>query len=107
MANLETGGRFAPSAIRLRALRRASPYPTRRAFADFLGITVSRLSNVENGYPISRDLENRISQGLPWVSLDWLRNGREEVLSGVVLQRLKPLLDEESDTTAPRSRSRA
>lgn len=107
MSKEETGGRFAPTAIRLRAVRRMSPHPTRRAFADFLGITLSRLSNFENGFPISRDMENRLAAHLPWISIDFIRHGKEDVLTGVVLQRLKPLIEEESDTTVPRSRSRA
>jgi len=106
MGTQETGGRFAPTAIRLRALRRASPYPTRQAFAQFLGITLSRLSNIENGFPISREVENRILDKMPWVSGDWLQRGNEAALTGAVLQRLLPLLAEESDTTLPRSRSR-
>jgi hypothetical protein len=106
MSDQETGGRFTPSAIRLRALRRSSPYPERAAFAAFLGISGSRLSNVENGHPISRDLENIIVGKMPWVSGDWLQRGNEAALTGATLQRLLPLLAEESDTTAPRSRSR-
>lgn len=56
MAKRDPKGRFAETAIRLRAIRRASPYPTPKGFADFLGITVPRLSNFENGYPISMDV---------------------------------------------------
>jgi hypothetical protein len=107
MGTQETGGRFVPTAIRLRALRRSSAYPDRQAFAQFLGISLSRLSNVENGFPISRDLENRIVQKMPWVSGDWLQRGNEALLTGAALQRLLPLVAEESDTTLPRSRSRA
>lgn len=107
MIGTETSGRFAPTAIRMRAIRRASAYPTRRDFAHFLGITASRLSNIENGFPVSRDVENRLIARMPWVSLDWLRNGKEDLLSGAMLQRLAPLVAEESDTTAPRSRSKA
>ncbi len=106
MGKREPDARFAPTAIRLRALRRASAYPDRAAFATFLGITLSRLSNVENGYPISRLLENRIVQKMPWVSGDWLQRGNEALLTGAVLQRLLPLVTEESDTTLPRSRSK-
>jgi hypothetical protein len=106
MGTQETGGRFAPTAIRLRALRRASAYPERQAFAQFLGITLSRLSNFENGFPISREVENRILSKMPWVSGDWLQRGNEAALTGAVLQRLLPLIAEESDTTLPRSRSR-
>lgn len=106
MSSTETGGRFAPTAIRMRAVRRASAYPTRKAFADFLGITIPRLSNIENGFPISRDVQNRVTTKLPWVSMDWLLYGREGGLTVATLQRLAPLVAEESDTTLPRSRSR-
>jgi hypothetical protein len=106
MANKETGGRFAPTAIRMRAIRRASAYPDRKDFANQLGITLSRLSNFENGFTISIEVENRLVKNMPWVSLDWLRNGNEAGLTGAILQRLVPLVAEESDTTAPRSRSR-
>lgn len=107
MGSTETGGRFAPTAIRIRVVRRASAYPARKDFAKFLGITTPRLSNIENGYPISRDVENRLIEKMPWISLDWLRHGREDGLTGATLQRLAPLVAEESDITTPRSRSTA
>lgn len=107
MASQETGGRFAPTAIRLRVARRSSPYPERKDFADFLGITVSRLSNIENGFPLSRDVQDRVIAKLPWISRSWLVDGNEGSLTGSTLQRLAPLVAEESDTTTPRSRSRS
>lgn len=107
MGTTETGGRFAPTAIRMRAIRRASAYPERKDFAQFLGITIPRLSNIENGFPISRDVQDRVIAKLPWVSRDWLVDGNEGGLTVATLQRLAPLVAEESDTTIPRSRSRA
>jgi hypothetical protein len=107
MTGTETGGRFALTAIRMRAVRRASTYPARRDFADFLGITVPRLSNIENGHPLSRDVQDRVITKLPWVSRSWLVDGDEASLTGTALQRLAPLVAEESDITTPRSRSRA
>jgi hypothetical protein len=106
MAGTETGGRFAPTAIRLRAIRRASVYPTPELFCEFLGISRSRLSNVENGLPIGRGLQDIIVRKLPWVSRSFLMDGNEDALTGFTLQKLSPLLTEESDTTLPRSRSR-
>lgn len=106
MGRPETGGRFAPTAIRLRAVRRASVYPERKDFADFLGITATRLSNIENGTPLSRDVQDRVIAKMPWVSRSWLVDGDEGSLSGTALQRLAPLVAEESDTTTPRSRSK-
>ncbi len=107
MNSRENGGRFAPTAIRLRAIRRASHVPERKDFADFLGITVSRLSNFENGFPISNDVQNKIVEKLPWATRSYLMDGNEGSLTGIWLQRLLPLVAEESDTTLPRSRSRA
>lgn len=106
MAGKESGGRFAPTAIRMRAIRRASAYAERLAFAEFLGITRSSLANFENGFPISTGLQNRIAKKLPWVSMDWLLNGREDGLSGAKLQDLRAFVAEESVTTTPRSRSK-
>lgn len=107
MTSSETGGRFAPTAIRMRAIRRASAYPTPDLFCKFLGIGRSRLSNVENGHPIGRGLQDIIVAKMPWISRSYLMDGNEDALSGFTLQKLAPLLAEESDTTAPRSRSKA
>lgn len=106
MTGTGKGGRFAPTAIRLRAVRRASVHPERKAFAEFLGITVPRLSNIENGHPLSRDVQDRVIAKMPWIARSWLVDGDEGALTGTWLQRLLPLVAEESDTTAPRSRSR-
>lgn len=106
MGNKETGGRFAPTAIRMRAIRRASVNPTPELFCEFLGISRSRLSNVENGTPIGRGLQDIIVAKMPWVSRSYLMDGSEDALTGFTLQRLAPLIEQESDTTAPRSRSR-
>jgi hypothetical protein len=106
MGSKETGGRFTPTAIRMRAVRRASVYPDRQNFADFLGITASRLSNIENGFPLSRDVQNRVIDKMSWISRSWLVDGDEASLTGSALHRLAPLVAEESDTTTPRSRSR-
>jgi hypothetical protein len=105
MGNRETGGRFAPTAIRMRAIRRASLYPTPTGFCRFLGISLSRLSNVENGTPIGRGLQDIIVTKLPWISRSYLMDGSEDALTGFTLQKLAPLIAEESDTTRPRSRS--
>jgi hypothetical protein len=106
MGSQETGGRFTATAIRMRAARRASAFPDRKRFAEFLGITASRLSNIENGYPLSRDIQDRVINMLPWISRSWLVDGDEASLTGTALQRLAPLVAEESDTTTPRSRSK-
>ncbi len=99
----ETGGRFADKAIRMRALRRASIKPIRADFAAWIGITENTLSNIENGFPISNRVAQQIMQRMPWASMDWLNHGKEDGLSQATLQRLAPLVEEESDTTLPRS----
>lgn len=106
MTGTETGGRFAPTAIRLRAVRRASVYPAPADFCRFLGITRSRLSMVENGSPLGRGLQDIIIAKLPWVSRSWLMDADEGSLTGTTVQRLLPLVEEESDTKRPRSRSK-
>lgn len=105
MTGTKPRNRFAPTAIRLRAIRRASAYPNPQDFADFLGILPSRLSNVENGDPIGRQLQDIIVKKLPWVKRDYLMDGDESALTVYTLQKLAPLVAEESDTTAPRRRS--
>jgi hypothetical protein len=64
-----------------------SAYPTPAAFADFLGIAVSRLSNVENGLPISRMLQDIIVAKLPWISRSYLVDGNEDVEPGFTCLR--------------------
>lgn len=107
MNSRETGGRFAPTAIRLRAIRRASHAPDRKTFAEFLNFTVPRLANLENGFPIGRDAQDKIVEKLPWITRGYLMDGDQGSLTGATLQRLLPLVVEESDTTLPRSRSKA
>lgn len=107
MISRETGGRFAPTAIRMRVARRSSPYPQRKDFAKYIGISASRLSNIENGLPLGSEVMDLVLKKMPWLSADWLRYNRQDGLSGAVLQRLAPLIEEESDTTLPRSRSRS
>jgi hypothetical protein len=107
MTTKDPRGRFAPTSIRMRAIRRASAFPAPKAFADFLGISVSRLSNVETGHPIGRQLQDIIVAKIPFVTRSYLMDGDEESLTVFTLQRLRPLLEEEMDKTRPRSRSRA
>lgn len=107
MTGTETGGRFAPTAIRMRAIRKSSAYPDIESFCKFLGINRSRLANVENGHPIGRLLQDIIVAKMPWISRSYLMDGSEDALTGFTLQKLLPLVAEESDTTKPRSRSKA
>jgi hypothetical protein len=103
MTDNVSGGRFAPTAIRMRAIRRASAHPTPEAFCNFLGISRSRLSNVEGGHPIGRQLQDIIVSKLPWISRGYLMDGDESAITSFTAQKLAPLLAEESDTTRSRS----
>ncbi len=105
MSNRETGGRSAPTAVRLRAIRRASLYPWPKDFAKFLGISESRLSTLENGKPLGRGFQDIIIAKMPWISRSYLMDGSEDALTGFTLQKLAPFVAEESDTTKPRTRS--
>jgi hypothetical protein len=102
----QKGGYFADTAVRVRALRRASQWPDRPMFSKNIGISEGTRANIENGLPLSNLTIDLILRKLPWISSDWLRAGREDGLSTTVVQRLAPLLAEESDTTRPRSRSK-
>jgi hypothetical protein len=101
----EKRDRSAGTAVRLRAIRKVSPYPTPQAFCKFLGIGTSRLSMVENGSPIGRGLQDIIIAKLPWVSRSYLMDNCEDALTGFWRQRLALAVAEESDTTRPRTRS--
>jgi|GEM_PF-5398457 len=52
------------------------------------------------------DVQNRIVKLMPTINRSYLMDGNEDALTGFTLQKLRPLLAEESDTTRPRSRSK-
>lgn len=70
-----------------------------------IGTTVQNLSNLENGFPIGRIVQDKIIEKLPWVTRGFLMDG-DHSLTPAWFEKLAPLLEEESDTTLPRSRSR-
>lgn len=73
--------------MRVRQVRRLAGYGQNAAgFAKFLGITPTRLSNIENGLPLSRQVAEIISQKVPGISWDWLYSGNESALP-VAVQR--------------------
>jgi transcriptional regulator with XRE-family HTH domain len=94
----ESGGRISQTAIRLRQLRRAEGHKVAKAFADRLGITASRLSNMEAGLPLSLDVARRIVAKVPGMSLDWLYDGREDALPLALRQRLRDAAAEKAST---------
>lgn len=99
MTKPESGGKASPTARRIRLLREAEQYPTATAFATKLGITVSRLSNLENGYPLSHDVADRLVRAVPGMSLDWLYYGKEDALPVALRQRLQEALRAEGKST--------
>lgn len=63
-------------------------YHTAQSFADFLGVSLQRLNNVENGFPLGLDLARRIRNRVPGVTLDWLLEGDGRGLSVDLADRL-------------------
>lgn len=82
-------GPDAPHAQRLRTLRAVLEFETAAAFAGFLAISAPRLSNVENGSPLGKDIAFRIAQRVPGMTLDWLWFGKTEGLSFQLAQKLE------------------
>ena len=66
---------------RLRQLRQAKGYRDAISFATFLGLRRSHWGNLENGYPLTRDMALLLIRKVPGLSLDWLYLGRVEGLS--------------------------
>lgn len=75
-------------AERLKRLRTAFGFATSTGFAAFLGVSVQRYNNFENGSPLSRDAAFRLVQKFPGLSLDWLYFGRTEALPLELARRL-------------------
>jgi plasmid maintenance system antidote protein VapI len=88
------------TALRIRQLREAEGFPSATAFAAKLGITTSRLSNIENGSPLSHDVAMKIVTKIHGVSLDWLHRGKEEALPLILRQRLAAVKTSEMTTSA-------
>ncbi len=76
---------------RLRLLREVMGYSTQLAFADFLKVAPKRWQNLENEYPLSKEVAMIIVRRIPGVSLDWLYRGRQEGLSAAMLHKLADL----------------
>lgn len=75
-------------AQRIIRLRLARGFPKTADFARFLGVSKSRLSNVENGSPLAKDLAFRIVQKVPGMTTDWLWFGSTGGLSHQMAQML-------------------
>lgn len=98
----ESGGRKSLTAQRVRRLREHLGYRTAKAFADDLGISEKRWNNVENGYPISRDVADRIRKLVPGITLDYLWNGTKSGLPFALIQALEPPAKESPAEAPPR-----
>ncbi len=89
MAIRDEGGKWNPRAIRLRVLRAAIFNEHQSAFARRLSISNQRLGNMENGFPISIDVANKIRSLAPGLSLDWLYHGEERGMSMDLVLKLR------------------
>jgi DNA-binding XRE family transcriptional regulator len=73
-------GKWNPVAIRLRVLRRALFDENVSQFARRLGISTTRLLNIEKGYPLSIDVAIKIRAAVPGMTPDWPYHGDERSL---------------------------
>ncbi len=58
-------------------------------FAKRCNISSQRMSNFENGYPISMDAANLIRHAVPGLTIDWLIHGDERALPVEMLNKLR------------------
>lgn len=89
MAVKEKGGKWAPHAIRLRVLRCALFKEPSSGFARRLKVSPQRLGNMENGFPLSIDVANKIRLAAPGITLDWLYHGEERAVPIDMITRLR------------------
>jgi DNA-binding XRE family transcriptional regulator len=77
------------SAMRLRLLRRALFGETNTQFAKRIGVSTQRLNNIEQGFPLSIGVANRVRAAVPGITLDWLYHGDERALPMGMLDQLR------------------
>jgi hypothetical protein len=85
----ETGGREGPGARRLRLIRAAAGGDKPPVFAQRVGMTVTQLSNYENGIPISKNAAIRMANRIPGLTTDYILRGVESGLSVDFQRRLR------------------
>jgi hypothetical protein len=73
---------------RLRHMRRALGYRHANMFAAYLGVPPTRWNNLENGFPLSKEISFLLLRKVSGLSLDWLYFGRTDGLSERLGQRL-------------------
>lgn len=89
MAVREKGGKWAAHSVRLRVLRLALFDEKSSCFAKRLKVSAQRLGNMENGFPLSIDVANKIRLAAPGITLDWLYHGEERAVPMEMLLRLR------------------
>jgi transcriptional regulator with XRE-family HTH domain len=102
----ETGGRADPVARRIRLLRKALGYDTAAGFAAAIGWESNRLTNFENGLPLSKDAAITLCQRVDGLSLDWLYFGKTDALSVSLAKRLSAAEKQERPQGTPGANSR-
>jgi hypothetical protein len=101
MAVKEKGGKWAPHAVRLRVLRCALFNDPSSGFARRLKVSPQRLGNMENGFPLSIDVANKIRMLAPGITLDWLYHGEERAVPLDMLMRLREEAEKPEHTPPP------
>lgn len=90
---------------RLVILRLALGYHSPSAFAAYLDISPSRLSNIESqGAPVSRDLALKMAKKIPGFSIDWLWTGAINGLGHDLARRIDKV---ESELSSVKGKTRA
>ena len=73
---------------RLRHLRKSLGYEYAKDFAHYLGIQDNRWNNLENGYPLSKEIAFLLRRKVSGLSVEWLWFGNTDGLSQSLGQRL-------------------
>lgn len=90
MGHFETVG-DRKRAKRMKRLRLAMGYTSQTEFAEWLGIGRNRWNNIENGYPVSRQLSELLQEKIVGLSGDWISKGDPSSLSVVLAGKLDEL----------------
>ena len=85
----ETGGRESAGARRLRLIRMAEGGDKPAVWANRVGLTVTALSNYENGIPISKTAAIRMANVIQGLTTDYILRGVENGLSVDFQRRLR------------------
>jgi hypothetical protein len=99
MAVPKSHGKDSPIAQRAIRLRKAFGYDTATGFAKFLGVSVQRWSNVENGLPLGSQLALIVVRKVPGLTMDWLYLGKPDGLPMALARRLGELEPSKTSNT--------